>query len=87
MVAVYALFQSIKNAQIKRSKTMFAIAKTALKATRFERNGVKAINKAIYNSFMSYYHIDLLTTELHWWQFKTLFDGLGEETELMKIIS
>ncbi len=44
-------------------------------------------SKAIYNSFMSYYHIDLLTTDLHWWQFKTLFDGLGEETELMKIIS
>lgn len=44
-------------------------------------------SKSIYNSFMSYYHIDLLTTDLHWWQFKTLFDGLGEETELMRIIS
>lgn len=43
-------------------------------------------SKAIYNSFMAYYHIDLLTADLHWWQFKTLFDGLGEETEIMKII-
>lgn len=46
----------------------------------------EADSKAIYNSFMAYYHIDLLTADLHWWQFKTLFDGLGEDTEIMKII-
>lgn len=52
----------------------------------------------IYASFMSTYGIDLLTAELHWWQFLALFRGLfirykeitsyrgyeGDDKELLK---
>lgn len=30
----------------------------------------------IYQSFVSFYHIRLCETEMHWWEFLTLFNGL-----------
>lgn len=40
----------------------------------------------IYAAFMQQYGIDLLTVELHWWTFRSLFLGLTEETEFVKIM-
>lgn len=44
---------------------------------------------AIYASFMQQYHIDLEQErgKLHWDKFKALFDGLGEDTYIQRIIS
>ena len=40
----------------------------------------------IYAAFWGQYNIDLSTRELHWWQFKTLFDNLSEETQFIKVV-
>lgn len=40
----------------------------------------------IYAAFWQQYHIDLQRADLHWWQFKALFAGLTEDTELIKIL-
>jgi hypothetical protein len=41
----------------------------------------------IYAAFMQQYGIDLCDIEdLHWWKFKTLFDGLAEDVPIVKIM-
>lgn len=40
----------------------------------------------IYSAFKQQYGIDLLTADLHWWTFRSLFLGLTEETEFVKIM-
>lgn len=43
---------------------------------------------AIYSSFMMQYHINLLKErgKMHWCVFRALFDGLGEDTPIQRII-
>ena len=39
----------------------------------------------IYSAFLQQYHIDLQEVEyMHWWKFKAMFDGLSEDTEILK---
>ncbi|MBE7041637.1 MAG: hypothetical protein E7400_06700 [Ruminococcaceae bacterium] len=40
----------------------------------------------IYAAFYQQYGIDLTTANLHWFQFKALFTGLGEETKFARVI-
>lgn len=40
----------------------------------------------IYAAFMQVYKIDLLNIKMHWWQFKTLVDGLPTGTKLSDIV-
>lgn len=41
----------------------------------------------IYAAFREQYGIDLLSTEnLHWWKFLALFESLGEDTKMAKIM-
>lgn len=40
----------------------------------------------IYSAFYQQYHIDLQATNMHWWQFKALFNGLNEDTQFIKVI-
>lgn len=40
----------------------------------------------IYAAFKQQYGIDLITAELHWWEFRSLFMGLTEATEIVKIM-
>ena len=40
----------------------------------------------IYSSFMEQYKIDLNTSHMHWWKFKALFEGLNENTQIVKIM-
>lgn len=44
-------------------------------------------DKYIYSAFMEQYKIDLQEIEyMHWWKFRALFDGLSEDTEIVKIM-
>lgn len=40
----------------------------------------------IYAAFKQQYNINLLTAELHWFEFKALLDGLTEETQFIKVV-
>lgn len=40
----------------------------------------------IYSAFIQAYNIDLFKTNLHWWEFKSLFNSLPEETQFSKIL-
>ena len=40
----------------------------------------------IYSSFMEQYRIDLNRSHMHWWKFKALFEGLKEDTQIVKIM-
>lgn len=40
----------------------------------------------IYAAFMQQYHINLMTAQLHWWEFRALFDNLSEQTQLVKVM-
>lgn len=41
----------------------------------------------IFSSFMQEYKINLAREELHWWEFKALFEGLSHETPIKRIMS
>lgn len=41
----------------------------------------------IYAAFMEQYHINLWDADLHWWEFKSMFDSLSGETMFGKIMS
>lgn len=40
----------------------------------------------IYAAFYQQYHIDLFEMNLHWWKFKSLFDGLTDQTKFKQIV-
>jgi len=40
----------------------------------------------IYSAFVQQYKIDLCDTDIHWWKFKALFEGLSEDTHFMKVV-
>ena len=40
----------------------------------------------IYAAFLDQYGIDLADSDLHWWKFRALFDGLKSENEFCKIV-
>lgn len=41
----------------------------------------------IYSAFMECYNINLLTANLHWWEFKSLFEGLNQKCLFSRIMS
>lgn len=40
----------------------------------------------IYAAFLQCYNVDLFKENLHWWQFKALFNALSEDTQFAKIM-
>ena len=41
----------------------------------------------IYSAFLQQYTIDLQEIKyMHWWKFKALFDGLSEDTQIVKVM-
>ena len=40
----------------------------------------------IYSAFVQQYKIDLYDTDLHWWKFKALFEGLSDDTHFIKVV-
>lgn len=43
-------------------------------------------SERIYAAFWQQYGIDLDRTSLHWWKFRALFLGLGEQTKFMQVV-
>lgn len=39
-----------------------------------------------YSAFLDQYGVDLQETNLHWWKFKAMFNGLKEDNEIVKIM-
>ena len=40
----------------------------------------------IYSAFIQQYNIDLQKTNLHWWQFRSMFESLADETQIVEIM-
>lgn len=40
----------------------------------------------IYAAFQQQYSMNLLTADLHWWEFKSLFNGLTDKTKFIQVI-
>lgn len=40
----------------------------------------------IYTAFKQYYQIDLATTNLHWWAFRSMFLELPDECKMKKVM-
>ena len=40
----------------------------------------------IYSAFIQQYNIDLQKTNLHWWQFRSMFESLTDETQIVEIM-
>lgn len=63
--------------------------KTSLKK---EKNNKKQIysyefdDNKIYSAFIQQYNIDLQKQDLHWWQFKTMFECLTNSTQIVQIM-
>lgn len=62
--------------------------KSSKKEEKSSRNNIYSFEhdaKLIYSAFLSQYGIDLNEIEyLHWWKFKSLFEGLNEENKICK---
>ncbi len=61
-----------------------SVSKLAGKQKRyysFEEDG-----EYLYAAFLQQYGIDLYSEKLHWWRFRSLFSGLTDETEMVKIM-
>lgn len=43
-------------------------------------------DELIYSAFCQQYHIDLCDTDMHWWKFKALLNGLTEDTQFVKVM-
>ena len=57
------------------------------KPTKRERcYAFDADQKYFISAFRSEYGIDLAAVKMHWWEFSALFSGLGENTELVRIM-
>lgn len=60
--------------------------KTSRKAKEVRAYSFEHDEELIYAAFMQCYGIDLCETDMHWWKFKALFDGLSEDTKLHKVM-
>ena len=40
----------------------------------------------IYAAFLQQYGIDLSDSDMHWWKFRALFNGLSEDTHFTKVV-
>lgn len=40
----------------------------------------------IYAAFLQQYNINLMTVDLHWWEFKSLFNGLTDKTKFIQVV-
>lgn len=55
------------------------------------KNGAQAFSyshddKYIYAAFLDQYGVDLTASDMHWWQFRAMFDGLREDMMISKIM-
>lgn len=63
--------------------------KTSLKKGKNKQKQIYSYefdDNKIYSAFIQQYNIDLQKNDLHWWQFKSLFESLTEETQIVQIM-
>ena len=63
--------------------------KTSLKKGKNKQKQIYSYefdDNKIYSAFIQQYSIDLQKVDLHWWQFKSLFESLTEETQIVQIM-
>lgn len=63
--------------------------KTSLKKGKNKQKQIYSYefdDNKIYSAFIQQYNIDLQKVDLHWWQFKSLFESLTEETQIVQIM-
>lgn len=58
-----------------------SVKKTVKKIYDYEHD-----SEIIFASFMKSYNINLQRDNLHWWEFKSLFDNIDEDSKLYKIM-
>jgi hypothetical protein len=76
----YIVCSETQASMTRRNKIKRSVEKEKL-VFDFEQDG-----GLIYVSFWQEYGIDLRKEKMHWYVFKALFDGLGEETVLRRVI-
>lgn len=55
--------------------------KTSTQAFSYEHD-----DRYIYAAFLDQYGVDLTVSDMHWWQFRAMFDGLREDMMISKIM-
>ena len=73
-------FYSIGHKQTKKSKGEAKDKQNTIYSYEYDA-------EYIYSAFLSQYGLDLNEVDyLHWWKFKSLFEGLNEENQICKIM-
>ena len=63
--------------------------KTGLKKGKNKKKQIYSYefdDNKIYSAFIQQYNIDLQKEDLHWWQFKTMFECLTNSTQIVQIM-
>ena len=63
--------------------------KTSLKKRKNKQKQIYSYefdDDKIYSAFIQQYNIDLQKNDLHWWQFKSLFECLTDSTQIVQIM-
>lgn len=63
--------------------------KTSLKKGKNNKKQIYSYefdDNKIYSAFIQQYNIDLQKQDLHWWQFKTMFECLTNSTQIVQIM-
>ena len=63
--------------------------KTSLKKGKNKQKQIYSYefdDNKIYSAFIQQYNIDLQKQDLHWWQFKTMFECLTNSTQIVQIM-
>ena len=63
--------------------------KTSLKKVKNKQKQIYSYefdDNKIYSAFIQQYKIDLQKQDLHWWQFKSMFESLTDETQIVQIM-
>jgi hypothetical protein len=76
----YTLGKSEDKKEIKRKEKTVEKKQKAIYSFEYDSN-------LIYSAFLSQYRLDLNEVDyLHWWKFRSLFEGLNEENRICEIM-
>ena len=76
----YTLGKSEDKKEIKKKEKTVEKKQKAIYSFEYDAN-------LIYSAFLSQYRLDLNEIEyLHWWKFKSLFEGLNDENKICEIM-
>lgn len=73
-------FYSLGDKKVKKSKGEAKNKQNTIYSYEYDA-------ELIYSAFLSQYRLDLNEVDyLHWWKFKSLFEGLNEENQICKVM-